>query len=254
MGASRQRGTPRLIHSILITFCLAWDGRVSPLVSQVPAHAAFPAENGLIAFSAETDNGVQLFTVRRNGHRSAADHGWPPRSVDTRLVPRWTVAGLLPQRMHDRADPRERDTPAHHPVTDPRRLRDRSGVHARRPPPGLLAIRPDRERRGDLDHEPRRHRRRRLGTGPGGALTPEVSPDGQIVTFLSFMPDDLTALFAVSIDGGDAWQVTPTLWGITFKHDWAPDGSRLVMSDNVGNPDRPANVLTIRPAVPACDT
>ena len=90
--------------------------------------------------------------------------------------------------------------------------------------------------------------RRRLGTGPGGAATPEVSPDGQTVTFLSFTaPDDLTAIFAVGIHGGPVRQVTPTLNGITFKHDWAPDGSRLVMSDNADNPDLTVNVVTIRP-------
>ena len=89
--------------------------------------------------------------------------------------------------------------------------------------------------------------RRRIGTGPGGAVTPEISPDGQTVTFLSFMPDDLTAIFAVDINGGPVRQVTPTLSGITFKHDWAPDGSRLVMSDNADNPDLTVNVVTIRP-------
>jgi Tol biopolymer transport system component len=89
--------------------------------------------------------------------------------------------------------------------------------------------------------------RRRLGTGPGGAATPEISPDGQTVTFLSGTPNDLTAIFAVDIQGGPVRQVTPTLNGITFKHDWAPDGSRLVMSDNADNPDLTVNVVTIRP-------
>jgi Tol biopolymer transport system component len=90
--------------------------------------------------------------------------------------------------------------------------------------------------------------RRRLGTGPqGGAATPEVSPDGKTVTFLSWDREDLTAIYAVAIDGGSVWRVTPDLWGITFKHDWAPDGSRLVMSDNAEDPDRTVNMLTIRP-------
>jgi Tol biopolymer transport system component len=91
------------------------------------------------------------------------------------------------------------------------------------------------------------HDRRRIGTGPGGAATPEVSPDGQTVTLLSFTPDDLTALFAISIDGGAAAQLTPTLYGISFKHDWAPNGSQLVMSDNADDFDHPANLVTIRP-------
>ena len=82
----------------------------------------------------------------------------------------------------------------------------------------------------------------------GGAATPEVSPDGQTVTFLSFPPPgDLGAIFAIGIHGGPVRQVTPTLNGITFKHDWAPNGSRLVMSDNADNPDLPVNVVTIRP-------
>jgi Tol biopolymer transport system component len=89
--------------------------------------------------------------------------------------------------------------------------------------------------------------RRRIGTGPGGAATPEVAPDGHTITFLSFMPNGLTALFAMSITGGAARQVTPTLYGISFKHDWAPDGSRLVMSDNADDFDHPANLVTIRP-------
>jgi Tol biopolymer transport system component len=90
--------------------------------------------------------------------------------------------------------------------------------------------------------------RRQLGTGPGGATTPEISPDGHTVTFLSWPSDnDLTAIFAVDIHGAPVWQVTPTLNGITFKHDWAPNGSRLVMSDNAGYPDLPANGVTIRP-------
>jgi Tol biopolymer transport system component len=67
------------------------------------------------------------------------------------------------------------------------------------------------------------------------------------VTFLDYTPDDLTAIFGISIDGGDPWQITPSLYGITFKHDWAPDGSRLVMSDNADDSDRPVNLLTIRP-------
>ena len=38
------------------------------LVSANPAHATFPGRNGLIAFQAQTDAGVQIFTVRSNGH------------------------------------------------------------------------------------------------------------------------------------------------------------------------------------------
>src|SRR6187401_3419185 len=32
------------------------------------ASATFPARNGLIAFQAQTDHGIQIFTIRPNGH------------------------------------------------------------------------------------------------------------------------------------------------------------------------------------------
>ena len=248
MEASRQLRTPRLMLSILTTFGLAVGMVViSLLVSQVPAHATFPAENGLIAFSAETDHGVQLFTVRRNGNhlrqitngpREASTPDWSPDG-------RWLAFSLDECRIAlIRANGTHRHIiPSQTPdgcETDPAFTPD--GQHLVFSRYDAIA---DEETVWIMNRDGTG--RRRLGTGPGGAATAEVSPDGQTVTFLSSTPDDLTALFAVSIDGGDAWQVTPTLWGITFKHDWAPDGSRLVMSDNAGNPDRPANVLTIRP-------
>ena len=88
---------------------------------------------------------------------------------------------------------------------------------------------------------------RRIGTGPDGSATPDVSPDGQTVTFLSTTANDLNALFSISINGGTARQVTPTLWGTAVKHDWAPDGSRIVVSDNADDPDHPTNLATVRP-------
>ena len=248
MKASRQRRTRRLMPSILATFGMAVGMVVVPLlVSRVPAHAAFPAENGLIAFSAETDDGIQLFTVRRNGHHlRQITHG--PGEAST---PDWSPNGRWLAYSLDectialiRADGTHRHViPSQTPdgcETDPAFTPDGDQLVFSR----YDAI-ADEETVWIMNRDGTG--RRLLGTGPAGAATAEVSPDGQTVTFLSFTPDDLSALFAVSIGGGDAWQVTPTLWGITFKHDWAPDGSRLVMSDNAGNPDRPANVLTIRP-------
>jgi hypothetical protein len=41
------------------------------------------------------------------------------------------------------------------------------------------------------------------------------------VSFLGDTPDDLTALFAVGLNGSDVHQVTPALYGIAFKHDGA---------------------------------
>ena len=42
-------------------------GFVMFLAAAEAAHATFPGRNGLIAFQAQTDAGVQIFTVRHNG-------------------------------------------------------------------------------------------------------------------------------------------------------------------------------------------
>ena len=39
------------------------------------------------------------------------------------------------------------------------------------------------------------------------------------------------ALFVANIDGSGAVQVSPSI-SVTYKHDWAPDGQHLVVSDN----------------------
>lgn len=217
------------------------------LVSSAPATATFPARNGLIAFSADTSSGSQLFTVQRNGHRlTQITHG--RREATT---PDWSPDGTRLAYSLDectialvRADGTDRHViPSQTPggcETDPAFTPD--GAH-------LVFERFDAVADDDalwimnLDG----HDRHRIGSGPGGAAAPELSPDGQTVTFLSFTPDELGALFAISIDGGTATRLSPTLYGISFKHDWAPDGSRLVMSDNADDPDHPANVVTIRP-------
>jgi Tol biopolymer transport system component len=217
------------------------------LLSPVPANATFPAKNGLIAFQADTGTGSQLFTVHRNGHDlRQITHG--PGEATT---PDWSPDGRWLAYSFDectialvRADGADqRVVPSQTPggcETDPAFTPDGDHLVFERYDP---IVDDDAIWIMNLNGDGRR----RIGTGPGGAATPEVSPDGQTVTFLSYTPDDLTALFAMSIGGGAAGQVTPTLYGITFKHDWAPDGSRLVMSDNADNPDRPVNVVTIRP-------
>jgi Tol biopolymer transport system component len=222
---------------------------VAALALLVPAvaQATFPGHNGLIAFQADTGDGNQLYTVRANGHGlrqithvngEATTPDWSPNG-------RWiafslnecTVARIHPDGTGMRTVPSQ--TPGGC-ETDPAFTPD--GHH-------LIFERFDPATDDDAIWIMRLNGegRHRLGTGPGGAATPEISPDGQTVTFLSFTPGDMTAIFAVGIHGGPVSQVTPTLWGIAFKHDWAPDGSRLVTSDNADDPSRPTNVVTIRP-------
>lgn len=230
-------------RSALVVFVVL----VTALIASAPAGATFPGHNGLIAFQADTGDGSQLYTVRANGHGlrqithvdgEATTPDWSPNG-------RWiafslnecTVAMIHPNGSGMRTVPSQTPDGCE---TDPAFTPD--GHH-------LIFVRFDPATDEETIWIMRLNGdgRRQLGTGPGGATTPEISPDGQTVTFLSSTPDDLTAIFAVDIHGGPVSQVTPTLWGIAFKHDWAPDGSRLVTSDNADNPDRPTNVVTIRP-------
>jgi Tol biopolymer transport system component len=222
---------------------------VAAFIVASPAYATYPGHNGRIAFQADTGGGYQLYTVRPNGHDlfqvthvAAGEATTPDWSPDGHWIAfslnECTVAMIHPDGTGRRVVPSQ--TPGGC-ETDPAFTPD--GHH-------LVFERFDPATDDDaiwimgLNGEGRR----RLGTGPGGAATPEVSPDGQTVTFLSFPPPgDLGAIFAIGIHGGPVRQVTPTLNGITFKHDWAPDGSRLVMSDNADNPDLTVNVVTIRP-------
>lgn len=217
------------------------------LVSPGSAGAAVPGKNGLIAFSAVTSNGSQLFTVQPNGHdlRQITHGPGEASSPDWSPDGRWlahsldecTIALVRPDGTDQRIIPSQTtDGCEYDPAFTP------DGAH-------LVFERDDAT--GDEQviwiMDLNGNGRRRIGTGPRGAGTPEVSPDGATVTFLSGTANDLTALFAMSISGGPARQVTPTLYGITYKHDWAPDGSRLVMSDNADDFDHPANLVTIRP-------
>jgi Tol biopolymer transport system component len=220
---------------------------VAAFIAPLPAHATFPGLNGLIAFQADTGSGIQIYTVRSNGHDlfqvthvdgEATTPDWSPDG-------HWIAFSLnectVAMIRSDGSD--MRTIPSQTPggcETDPAFTPDGDHLIFGRFDP---TIEDEAIWIMGLNGEDRR----RIGTGPGGAATPEISPDGQTVTFLSFMPDDLTAIFAVDISGGPVRQVTPTLNGITFKHDWAPDGSRLVMSDNADNPDLTVNVVTIRP-------
>jgi Tol biopolymer transport system component len=84
---------------------------------------------------------------------------------------------------------------------------------------------------------------RRLITTAGGA-DPNVSPDGSKLTFKG-PPDG--ALFVANVDGSGVHQISPSI-SVTYKHDWAPDGRHLVISDNSEPaPDQSVNVVTVRP-------
>src|SRR5215218_268684 len=83
---------------------------------------------------------------------------------------------------------------------------------------------------------------------PGGCEgDPSFTPDGSRLVYERYDPsieDD--AVWSMSLDGSDLFQVTPSI-GVAFKHDWAPDGRHLAITDNGNDLSKPANIATIRP-------
>jgi Tol biopolymer transport system component len=78
---------------------------------------------------------------------------------------------------------------------------------------------------------------------------PNVSPDGETVTFVRHkVSGELQALFAVDIDGSNLRKIVPYSLEVAIKHDWAPDGRRIVITTDADYPGgRSPNVATIRP-------
>ena len=77
-----------------------------------------------------------------------------------------------------------------------------------------------------------------------GGPDPNVSPNGRKLSFKGG-PDG--ALFVANIDGTGLVQISPSI-SVTYKHDWAPDGRHIVVSDNSDpGPEEAVNLVTVRP-------
>jgi Tol biopolymer transport system component len=83
-----------------------------------------------------------------------------------------------------------------------------------------------------------------------GRTDPNVSPDGNWITFIRAKEEGvLQAVFAVHPDGSGLRRLTPFKWEVAIKHDWSPDGKRIVLTTNAdfARPRKSANLVTIRP-------
>ena len=85
--------------------------------------------------------------------------------------------------------------------------------------------------------------------GEEGDTDPNVSPDGSTVTFVRHLVDGkLQALFAVDIDGSNLRKLVDYGREVAVKHDWAPDGTRIVITTAADYPGhRSPNIATVRP-------
>ena len=222
-----------------------------------PASATFPAStNGLIAFSADTGNGFQTYTVRLNGQ----DLDQITNAVGDAVNAEWSPDGRT--IVFELDHPNGAGCSVELMNFDGGSLRDLT-----RDDPNICegqpAFTPDGERivfeRYDAytnvdaiwSMDLTGADRHLITTGTDNGVTdPNVSPDGRTMSFIDSngLPFG-QALYTSRIDGSDLFQLTPFSFDVAIKHDWAPDGRHLVFTVNADfpNPGDSANIATIAP-------
>jgi Tol biopolymer transport system component len=213
-----------------------------------PAAATTPGQNGRIAFSAVVaDGSQQIFTVRTDGGglrqvtHADGDSITPDWSPDGRRLTfefdSPTACGIQIMR----ADGNDvRDLPGVPGSTcngQPAFTADGRGVVFES---FTEATNDDAIWSEDLSGA---HLRRIAAN----ATDPNVSPDGRRLSYVAFGAAELQqALVVDGLHGGAAREIVPFDKDVAIKHDWAPDGRRLVYTDNADNPDAAANLATVR--------
>jgi Tol biopolymer transport system component len=235
--------------------CSALAAGILVATVQAPATlATFPDRNGLIAFSAATDSGTQVFTVRSNGRGlrqvthvagDAINVDWSPdgRRLVFAIITETTatLAMVDANGSHFRVLPQPPDTFQDQPSFSP----DGRRIYFER---YTIATNDDAIWSMKLDGS---DQRRIIGPFPNGAVgDPNVSPDGSTLLFSGF---DATApalgLFTARIDGSHMTQIRPFESDQTIKTDWAPNGRRIATTGNANlfDPQGSPNILTMRP-------
>jgi Tol biopolymer transport system component len=224
--------------------------------------ATTPGKNGLIAFSADTESGTQLFTVRPNGKHlrqithvagDAINVEWSPdgRQLVFNLGSESAVQIAIIQadgtrlRVLPQPDGVFDDQPSFSP--------DGQRIFFER---YTIATNDDAIWSMNLDGS---DQQRILGPFPTGFVTdPNVSPDGQTLSFQGFdgtvvgpppVLEPARGLFTADLDGDHITQIRPFTTDQTIKADWAPDSRRIAVTENANHfePDDSANIVTMRP-------
>jgi Tol biopolymer transport system component len=224
-------------------------GSVMVLATVGTAHATFPGRNGLIAFQAQTDAGVQIYTVRPSGRdlrqitHESGDAMAPDWSPDgRRIVFQHQVPDACTNVAIMNADGSglvEFPNPAVC-EDDPSFTPDGSRIVFHRFDP---ASNDDAFWSMDLNGNDRQ----RIGLC---CDDPNVSPNGEKLSFVSRNGQPIgAALSTSSLDGSNLFQVTPFEFNVAAKQDWSPDGQHLVFTKDgdVPVPGVSANIAIIQP-------
>jgi Tol biopolymer transport system component len=227
-------------------------------VTMTDSGATTPGPNGRIVYAQEVQGHFQLFTVRPDGTGRARLADLAGDAVH----PDWSPDGT---KVAFELDHPENGGPPFCSVmiinADGTGLTDLTGM--RTGCEGQPAFTPDGQRvvfvRYDDDADVESIQSmdltggdRRLVTGKKGvgSTDPNVSPDGDWITFIRLRKEhELQAVFAVHPDGSGLRKLTPFKWEVAIKHDWAPNGKRIVLTTNADfvRPRESANLVTIRP-------
>ncbi len=230
----RLRIRPALLASAVFT-------TLTTLALAPAASATFPDRNGRIAFQAQTDQGVQIFTVRPNGH----DLRQITHVDGDALYPDWSPDGRRIAFALDDCSVAIMDADG----SDLQLIADDVGLCQSDPsftPDGTRIVFEHFDWMGTGADEVWSMKPdgsdKRLVTGDG-AIDPNVSPDGRQLSFKGAGG----ALFVQRMDGSGLVQVSPSV-SVAYKSDWAPNGRRLVFGDaSEPGPGDPVNIVTVRP-------
>jgi len=244
----------RGLHTLALIVTLALGA------TPIPASATPPGENGLIVFAADTGDGYELYTIGGDGSgltqitdQDEGDAVTPDWSPDgTRIAfalerpegPEFCAVMIMDADGSDIAD-----------LTAGQNPDGWSGCE------GQPSFTPDGERIvfGRYDDQTNVEDiwsmdltggdRVAITDGNGHGVTdPNVSPDGERVSFVEFNGEELgQALAAVDMDGTAYDRLTRFKLDVATKHDWAPNGRRIVFTVNADRSEEPANIATIRP-------
>ncbi len=226
------------------------------------ASATPPGPDGLIAFSASTTSGTQLFTVRPNGedlHQithvagDATNVDWSPDGehlvftigTDTTA----TIAVARADGSHLRMLPQPEGVFDDQPSYSP----DGRHIFFER-----FTVATNDDAIWSMTTSGR-DQRRILNPFPNGFVTdPNISPDGKTMSFQgwdgsvvgpppNFEP--ARGLFTADINGRHITQIRPFTSDQTIKADWAPNGRRIAVTENANffDPNDSAHIVTMRP-------